>query len=386
MIDTQYLETILTKMVQIDSTNPSLTAGAAGEAEIAAYTAGLMRDLGLEVAQFEPEPGRISVVGKLAGSGGGRSLMLNAHMDTVDVEGMAEPFSGAVRDGKLYGRGSQDMKGSLAAQLAAVKALKEQGITLQGDLLIAGVADEECASIGVQSIVPHYQPDGVIVTEPTDFQVTVAHKGFIWIEIKTYGRAFHGSRYDMGIDANTMMGYVLVEIDKLLQELMAREPHPKLAQPSLHAAVLRGGTEWSSYAGECTLRLERRTLPGEDVEGVSAEIQQILDRLSAQNPKFKADFRIELVRDPFEAQPDSALISTLSSVSETVLGKPVIHTGATYWTDAAFHAPTGSDTVIMGPTGDGLHSIEEWVDLASVATFAEILVKTAVKYCGTSSQ
>ena len=386
MIDRAYIEQILTRMVQIDSTNPSLSDSGAGEAAIAAYVASLLVDLGLEVEQFEPEPGRVSVVGRWEGVGGGRSLMLNAHMDTVAVEGMAEPFSGAIRAGKLYGRGAQDMKGSLAAQIAAVKALQEQGVSLAGDLLIAGVADEECASIGVQSILLHYQPDGVIVTEPTGFDVTIAHKGFIWIEIKTYGRAFHGSRYDMGIDANMMMGHVLVEIDKLLQELMARDPHPLLAQASLHAAVVQGGTEWSSYSAESTLQLERRTLPGETVEGVSAEIQAILDHLAAQNPQFKADFRIELVRDPFEAAPNSPLVKTLSDVSEAALGKPVKHLGATYWTDAAFHAATGSDTVVMGPIGDGLHSAEEWVDLNSVAQFAEILAKTAIAYCGLATQ
>lgn len=382
MIDRAYVEQILTRMVQIDSTNPSLSPSGAGEAEIAAYTAGLMQALGLDVAQFEPEPGRVSVLGRWAGAGAGRSLLLNAHMDTVAVDGMAEPFSGAIRDGRLYGRGAQDMKGSLAAQLAAVKALRDAGVELAGDLLVAGVADEEFASIGVQSILPHYQPDGVIVTEPTDFVVAVAHKGFIWIEIRTYGRAFHGSRYDMGIDANMMMGRVLGELDKLLADLMARPPHRHLAQPSLHAAILRGGSEISVYADTCVLELERRTLPGETVELVSAEIRSILDTLAAQDPAFKADFDIKLVRDPFEAQPDSPLVASLSEVSEQVLGRPVEQSGVTFWADAAFHAAAGSDTVMIGPVGDGLHSAEEWVDVASVVQLAEILAKTAMAYCG----
>ena len=384
MIDRDYLEQILTRLVQIDSTNPSLHPSGAGEAEIAAYTADLMRQLNLEVAQFEPEPGRISVVGRWAGSGGGRSLMLNAHMDTVDVDGMAEPFSGALRDGKLYGRGSQDMKGSLAAQLAAVKAMQAQGVQLAGDLLIAAVADEECASIGVQSILPHYQPDGVIVTEPSDLNISLAHKGFIWIEIKTQGRAFHGSRPDMGIDANMMLGRVLGRLDALSQELATRPAHALLGNASLHAAVIKGGKAWSVYSAESTLQLERRTLPGETVELASAEIQTILDDLSAQDPKFKATMRIELVRDPFEVDPNVALVQTLTEASAAVLGKAAPQIGQTFWADAAFHAAAGSDTVLIGPIGDGLHSAEEWVDLDSVVQLAEILARTAIAYCGTT--
>jgi acetylornithine deacetylase len=221
-IDTQFLVTVLQKMVQIDSTNPSLHPSGAGEKEVANYVSSVLQELGLKVRSFEPEPNRVSVVGTLSGTGTGRSLLLNAHLDTVDVAGMGEPFSGAIRDGKLYGRGSQDMKGAMAAQLAAVKAVIDAGISLSGDVYIAGVADEEFASIGVQSILPHYQPDAVIVTEPSDLEISIAHKGFVWVEVKTFGRAYHGSRPDMGIDANMRMGRFLAKLDRLEQELAGR--------------------------------------------------------------------------------------------------------------------------------------------------------------------
>jgi acetylornithine deacetylase len=206
VIDQTDLTETLARLVQINSINPTLIAGGAGEREIADFLTTKMSQMGLDVSRYEPESGRVSVVGLLKGQGQGRSLMLNAHVDTVGVEGMADPFSGTVRAGKLYGRGAYDMKGSLAACLAAAKALIEADITLNGDLLIAAVADEEYASLGTADLVNHYQVDGAIVTEPTQMNICLAHKGFIWLEVETLGRAAHGSRFDLGIDANMRMG------------------------------------------------------------------------------------------------------------------------------------------------------------------------------------
>lgn len=383
-IDKTYLTAILQKMIQIDSTNPSLHPTGAGEKEVANYSAALLQEIGLDVQLFEPQEGRVSVVGTLAGSASqtGRSLLLNAHLDTVDVVGMAEPFSGDIRDGKLYGRGSQDMKGAMAAQIAAVKAVVDAGISLKGDVHIAGVADEEFASIGVQSILPHFQPDAVIVTEPSDLEISVAHKGFIWIEVKTFGRAYHGSRPDMGVDANMRMGRFLAKLDRLEQELANRPPHRLLGPPSLHAATLSGGSAWSAYAAECTLGIERRTIPGETVEQVEQEFQNLIDACRADDPTLKIEMRTELVRDWFEVDESAPIVSSLKQAAHEVLGEQAPIIGQHFWTDAAFHSKTGSDTVLIGPTGHGLHSIEEWVELDSVVKLAEILAKTIVKYSG----
>ena len=384
-IDIDYLTATVQKLVEINSTNPSLHPSGAGERQAADYSAALLQELGLDVRFFEPEPGRVSVVGTLPASkkGGetGRSLLLNAHLDTVDVEGMAEPFSGAIRDGKLYGRGSQDMKGAMAAQIAAVKAVIDAGIPLSGDVHIAGVADEEFASIGVQSILPHYQPDSVIVTEPSNLEISIAHKGFIWIEVKTFGRAYHGSRPDMGIDANMRMGRFLAKLDRLEQELAHRSAHALLGPPSLHAATLAGGSAWSAYAAECTLGIERRTIPGETVEQVEQEIQGLIDELKREDPDLQIEMRIELVRDWFEVDETAPIVRCLKEATGQVLGQQAPIIGQHFWTDAAFHSKTGSDTVLIGPTGHGLHSIEEWVELDSVVKLAEILANVIVDYC-----
>ncbi|MGH7506744.1 MAG: M20/M25/M40 family metallo-hydrolase, partial [Longimicrobiales bacterium] len=212
MIDREYTTAVLRDLVRIDSVNPALVPGAAGEAEIAGYVAEALNALDCEVVVHEHAPGRVSVVGTLPGAGGGRSLMLNAHCDTVGVEDMDDPFSGDIRDGRLYGRGAYDMKGSLAGCLGAVKALREQDVTLAGDLLIAAVADEEHASIGTREIARLYPVDGAVVTEPTSLRICLAHKGFVWLEVETQGRAAHGSRPDLGLDANVRMGRVLARL------------------------------------------------------------------------------------------------------------------------------------------------------------------------------
>jgi acetylornithine deacetylase len=380
-IDRDYLIQTLSDLVRINSINPSLVPGAPGEAEIAAYVAQALRDIKLDVRTHEPETGRVSVVGTLKGSGRGRSLMLNAHLDVVGPAGMLNPFTPEIRDGRMYGRGTFDMKGSLAACMTAAKALTDAAISLGGDLLVAAVADEEYASIGTADLVKHYQVDGAIVTEPTDMEICLAHRGFIWLEVETIGRAAHGSRYDLGIDANMRMGRFLAELDKLEQDLRARPPHPLVGPPSLHAAIIQGGSELSMYAPRCTLQIERRIVPGETEAQVVSELQAIIDKLSAADPTFQATVKPFFVRNPFEVSPDAAIVNLLQDSATTVLGQQAPLIGLPPWMDSALLSAAGVETVVMGPIGTGAHADVEWVDLESVENFTHILVQTVIKYC-----
>jgi acetylornithine deacetylase len=380
-IDRNYLYHTLTDLVRINSINPSLTPGGAGEREIAAYVAQAMQQLGLAVAQHEPAPDRISVVGALRGSGGGRSLMLNGHIDTVGVEHMPDPFAAAIRAGKLYGRGAYDMKGSVAAMLAAVKALRDAGVALKGDLLLAAVADEEYASLGTADIATRYQPDAAIVTEPTELQLAIAHKGFVWLEVIVHGKAAHGSRPQLGIDANLKMGRFLHELDQLEQELRAREPHPLIGPPTLHAALINGGREMSVIADRCELRIERRTLPGETEAQAIAEIQTILDRLAAADNHFHATVKSFFAREPFEVAATDPIVQAVQAAAAQITQQPIDPSGVSFWTDAALLAAAGIPTVVYGPIGAGAHAAEEWVDLQSVEQAALIYAQTALAYC-----
>ncbi len=310
--------------------------------------------------------------------------MLQAHTDTVGVEGMAEPFSAEIRDGKLYGRGAFDMKGSLAACMAAARALAVQSPPLRGDLVVAAVADEEYGSLGTIDLLRRLKTDGAIVTEPTALDVCLAHKGYLWIEVETLGRAAHGSKFELGIDANMMMGRFLYRLAGLERELRARKPHPLVGPPSLHAAMLQGGTGLSTYAASSTLKIERRTVPGETVERAVAEIQAIIDSLASEDPCFQATVRPFFARDPFEVSPDAEIVRSVDRAARSVLGRAPAHIGDTPWMDAALLQAAGIETVVCGAAGAGAHAAVEWVELDSVIRLAGILAAAAVDYCGSA--
>lgn len=380
-IDREFLIETLQKLVQINSVNPGLVPGHPGEYEIGAYITEVLRTIGLDPQFREVKPDRVNVVATLEGSGGGRSLMLNGHMDTVGVDGMEQPFSGKIQDGRVYGRGAQDMKGSIAGMLTALKALVDADIRLKGDLVFAVVADEEYRSIGTEALVQTVKTDAAIVAEPTGLDICLAHRGFGLFEFETRGLAAHGSRYQNGIDANIHMGRILRELDSLSQKLLKSPGHPLLGPPSLHVPVIKGGSELFIYSDRCKISVERRTLPGETHEDTKKEMDAILLRLSANDRKFHATVKPILFRNAYEISPDSELVKLVSQIAKQQLGRNPDYIGHHWWEDSALLAESGIETVVFGPRGEGIHSHEEWVDIQSVVDFADILTRIAIRYC-----
>jgi acetylornithine deacetylase len=357
------LQKLLADLVRIDSINPDLIAGAAGEEEIARFVAGWLEDAGLEVELEEVAPGRFNTVGIARGSGAGRTLLLNAHLDTVGVAGMERPFEPTVEDGRLHGRGSYDMKAGLAAIMLAGAEAARAG--LSGDVIVTAVCDEEVASIGTARVAERHRADAAIVAEPTEMRLALAHKGFIGFEIETKGRAAHGSRPDLGIDAIAHMGHVLVGIEALDGRLRASPTHPLLRSGSLHASVIEGGQEFSSYPERCLLQGERRTIPGETVAHVQAELGELLGEIDGE-------IRVVVAREPFQTPEDAPIAEIVARHA----GGPEI-VGVPFWADSALLSSAGIPTVVFGPAGEGAHAVEEWVDLASAERCAEIYAAVA---------
>jgi acetylornithine deacetylase len=286
---------------------------------------------------------------------------------------MERPFDPVVREGRLYGRGAYDMKGSLAACMLAGRRLATE--QLSGDVIVTAVADEEYASVGVQSVLANRSADAAIVTEPTGLRVCVAHKGFVWAEIETEGRAAHGSRPAEGIDAITRMAPVLGRLAELQEALDSAPGHELVGPGSVHASLIEGGQELSSYPARCRLALERRTAPGESVEDFARECEGLVEGMHG------AEVRMGLVRPPFAVDPDAEVVKAVSRSAERVTGRPAAVYGETYWMDAALTQAAGIPTVVFGPGGAGAHAVDEWVDLASVDACSDALVAAAHELC-----
>jgi acetylornithine deacetylase/succinyl-diaminopimelate desuccinylase-like protein len=348
-------------LVAIDSVNPALVPGGAGERVIASFVADWCVAQGFEVKVLGDE--RPSVVATKRGSGGGRSLLLNGHLDTVGVAGMEAPFEPRIEDDRLYGRGAYDMKGALAAMLLAASDVTG----LRGDVIVTLVADEELASIGTEAVVEYVRADAAIVVEPTDLRVAIAHRGFVGFELETEGIAAHGSRPDLGVDAIAKMGPILVALAELDGRLQAGSTHPLVGPASLHASLIEGGQELSSFPARCVLTGERRTIPGETVEQVETELRAI---------DGEARLRIIASRDPLTGQPNQPFAELVRDVADT--GD---FTGALFWTDAALFAAAGIPTVLFGPAGEGAHANVEWVSLTSLDRVREVVGRVAAEWC-----
>jgi acetylornithine deacetylase len=276
---------------------------------------------------------------------------------------MSAPHAPLVENGRLYGRGAYDMKGALAAILLAAAAVE----SLRGDVIVTAVADEELASIGTEQVLERVRADAAIVPEPTELQLAVAHRGFVGFELETHGVAAHGSRPDLGVDAIVKMGHVLVALEQLDERLQSGPRPPLAGVGSVHASLVEGGQELSSFPARCLLTAERRTIPGETLADVERELGELAG---------DATVRVIASRDPYEAAVDHPFVELVARVAkvETLVGAP-------FWTDAALIAGAGIPTVLYGPAGEGAHAEVEWVDLASLERVRAIIARTAAEWC-----
>lgn len=372
--------TLLADLVRIDSVNPGLVPGAAGEAAIASFSASWLESRGFEITRLESTPGRPSIVAVSSGTGTGKSLMFNGHLDTVTLAG----YDGAalepkIESGRMYGRGTFDMKAGIAAMMVAAAAAAAR--PHRGDIIVALVADEEFASVGTEEVLRHFTADAAIVSEPSHEDIVIAHRGFVWFDVTIHGVAAHGSRPDLGIDAIAKAGRFLTGIDGLARSLQNGPSHPILGAGNVHASLIRGGEEISSYPAQCIISLERRTVPGETADTVEAELREILDGIAATDPGFRYALARGLERHPFEVPADSPIVQTVMSAGESVTGQVPVLRGEPFWTDASLMLDAGIPGLLFGVDGGGAHAATEWIELESLDRVSRILARAAASFC-----
>ncbi len=384
MIDEKLASDLLHNLVAIDSVNPTLVAGARGEAAAAEFLREWLCGQGIAAELEFTAPGRPNVVARIGGAKESASarpaLLIVAHIDTVGAGDMPDPFTPREENGRLYGRGALDIKSGVAAMCAAAVSVVQSGASLARPFVIAAVVDEECNSIGTESLLKHCTADAAIVLEPTDLKLVIAHKGYAWFEVITHGRAAHGSLPGEGRDAIRMMGRVLEGLDALDHALQAKPPHPLLGTASLHASLITGGQELSSYPAECRLQIERRTLPGESVAAVESELRTVLDDLHAHDAAFRAKLRAMSSRPAYSIEPGAPIARAAATAILHVTSSAEL-AGMSAWTDTALLAEAGIPGVVFGPRGRGLHGTEEYVELDSVTLCAEVLRNLILSQC-----
>ena len=366
-------------LVQVDSRNPDLVAGGPGEGPAAALLADVLRAWGFRVELQDTAPGRPNVLARIGDPSGG-TLMFNGHLDVVGTEGMVHPpFAAEERDGRLYGRGSADMKGGVAAMCAAAVRAFDAG--LRSEILIAAVTDEEWASLGTHALVAAgIGADAAIVTEPTRLAIMPAHRGFAWAEVTIHGRAAHGSRWDVGIDAIRHAGLLLAELDRIETTELPRRQHPLLGRPSLHASTITGGTGNSTYPDRCVLGVERRTIPGETGDDFVLELEGACARVREAKPEFRADVRLSLAAPPSDVQPGAPVVQMLAAALRDA-SAPVRIEGMSAWTDVAILNAAGIPAICFGPGDIALaHAAEEWVPLEEIDIATEVLTRLALDW------
>jgi acetylornithine deacetylase len=376
---------LLRSLVAINSINPDLVPGGPGEGAAAAFVSDWFKARGFEVHRHEETSGRPSIVAIARGKGGGRTLMLNGHLDTVGVAGYSgDPHDPRIADGRVFGRGSGDMKAGVAAMMVSAERAAKAG--LAGGVMVACVADEEYGSLGSEEVSRHYRPDAVIVTEPTNLELVVTHKGFVWFDVTVEGRAAHGSRPEDGIDAIAKAGRFLTALEEYQTQLAAGPKVDLLGTGSVHASLISGGQDMASYPASCTIRLERRTVPGETPQSVRADLEAMIASVRKSDPQFRATLAQGLDRAPLRNPGSSAVVEQVSAAATKRLGPAPERVGMAGWTDSAIFNALGIPSILFGPIGDGYHGATEWVDIASVEACADILEAAIRGFCGAGGQ
>jgi len=367
------------ELVRIKSVNPP-----GDELQAAEYVASVLKKLGLEVELIKHSPTRASVLARLKSSRKKPGLLYNGHLDTVPVgaeEWIHEPFRADVAEGKIWGRGTADMKGGLAVIMVAAKALAEARVPLQGDLIIAATAGEEADSLGATALAarPDLGPvQAVVIPEPSYNDIFVAEKGAFWIEITTQGKTAHGSMPEMGRNAVMMMVTLINELGKMS---FPYKEHPLLGGFSQSINTIAGGVKTNVVPDYCAVTVDMRTVPGQDHRAILRQVEDLIADLSRRLPDFKALVKVTNDRAPVETSPEEPAVQSFADVVAEVAGERPVPKGVRYYTDAVAFVPVlRAPMIICGP-GDAklAHQPNEYVEVSKLVQAARIFTLAAAK-------
>ncbi|MCI1696326.1 M20 family metallopeptidase [Aneurinibacillus aneurinilyticus] len=366
---------LLRELIRIPSVNPTLAPEEGhNEVKIAEFVVDWLRKHNVDARIEFVEPGRPNVFAEV-GDGEGPTLCLCAHLDTVGTAGMEiDPFDPKIEGNRVYGRGSCDMKAGVAAIMSTAASLAAAG-SIKGKVILALVCDEEYASIGADHFVLHHRADACILTEPSDLKMVVAHKGFLWGKVTTTGRSAHGSRWDLGDSAISKMGNVIVGLDNLDKNVLRNRREGLVGPESMHVSLISGGIGVSTYAPDCTIHIERRTLPSENTDDVKSEIERVIQNIAKDS---HIDWYFK--RDSFSCAPNESIIQHVTASYKSLLGSVPESVGWGGWTDAAIFQQAGIPTINIGASGFGLHEPVEWIDFETVLINTNILINAATTF------
>jgi acetylornithine deacetylase len=366
------LEELLMGMVACNSVNPAWEGGP-GEGDVCRYIRTFLSSTGLTPEIHEVKDGRTNVVCTVPGTGNAPSLMLNAHVDVVGVEGMDEPFTLQRKGDRLYGRGAYDMKGSVAVMLVLAEYFVAE--SPPGDVHLTFVCDEEDLSIGMEHLMGDWltsldePPAAAIILEPTEEKIGICHKGFAWYEIQIKGKAAHGSRPEEGVDAITPLGAVISEITTIGEELANAKPHPLLGHSSLHVGTVKGGMNLPVIASESRIDWERRILPGEKEDQLDVEFQRVVSTARGITGGVTIVAKKLFSRPPMATAESADIVCRLKEAR-----KEAQLAGMSYWADSALASEAGIPAVLFGPIGHGAHAIDEWVSASSLERIYKVIL------------